>query len=688
MMRSVTLLTLFLILLTGCTPSEQVQQKPHEGLQYPELRDFEIPEPEQFTFNGITFFLLQDDELPLINVNVLVNGGSWMDPGNKAGVATLTGRVMRSGGSAQFPEEELNELLENRAASMETRFGLTTGSASMNVLKDDFDELLPVFVDLLKNPLFPQERVDLAKTQQRTAISRRNEEGSNVATREFRSLIYGAESVYARNIEYATLNNITREDLVEFHKSTYQGSNMMVGIVGDFDPDAIRSQLEETFGILDEGEPVETELPDVEYEFEEGLFFAHKGDMNQSQIRLGHIGGYRDNPDYAALQVMNQILSGGFSGRLMREVRTDQGLAYSVYGSYSSNVRYPGVFYAGLSTAAETTKEALDATLYQIQRLQNEPVTEQELEETKERIFNRIIFRYDSYSRILSERMNNFNLGLPEDSFEKYIEQVREVTVDDIHRVANEYLQSDKVKILIVGNRDLIEDQLDALGPYEEVDISIPRPAAERAAVEGDTEAGREWLSKMASAILDGETGHITLEMEGTQYMQTPQGEMELNILSEISFPDAITLEVSTPMGTQVLEVTDGQGVVKMGGQEQQLPESMVESILGELKRDPVNIALNAHHIEAHMMDSEEENRTKLYLGGDYDLTLLLDSELYLPLEISYTEFDPDQGEDVSVTLKLTDWNASDGIRVAYDQKRYSDGELVNETVYTGHRKR
>lgn len=170
--------------------------------------------------------------------------------------------------------------------------------------------------------------------------------------------------------------------------------------------------------------------------------------------------------------------------------------------------------------------------------------------------------------------------------------------------------------------------------------------------------------------------------------MQTPQGEMELNILSEISFPDAITLEVSTPMGTQVLEVTDGQGVVKMGGQEQQLPESMVESILGELKRDPVNIALNAHHIEAHKMESEEENRTKLYLGGDYDLTLLLDSELYLPLEISYAEFDPDQGEDVSVTLKLTDWNASDGIRVAYDQKRYSDGELVNETVYTGHRKR
>ena len=674
-----------LLLLAGCGSSEQTMQPPHEGIEFPEPKAFTVPDVERFSYNGIEFFLLQDDELPLVNVRVLVNGGSWMDPEDKVGLASLTGTVMRSGGSHQYPMEELNELLENRAASMETGFDLTTGSAGMNVLREDFDELLPVFADLLNDPLLPEERLDLAKTQQRTAISRRNEEASNVASREFRKLIYGPESVYARTTEYATLANITRDDLAAFHREVYQGSNMLVGVIGDFDSDEIRGKLEAAFDVFEAGEPVEMELPEVDYEFEEGLYFAHKGDMNQSQIRMGHIGGYRDNPDYAALQVMNQILSGGFSGRLMQEVRTDQGLAYGVYGNYSSNVRYPGVFFTGLSTAAETTREALESTMHEIRRLQDERVTRQELEETKERIFNRIVFRYDSFSRILSEQMSNYNLGLPEDAFDQYIEEVQAVTVDDIYRVANEYMQPDNMKLLIVGNRDLIGDQLDELGGYEEVDISIPRPAAERAAVEGDPEAGRMWIERMAGAILEDGAEPDVLHLQGTQHMQTPQGEMALEIRSQTTLPDAITMELSSPMGSQVLEVANGQGVVRMGGQEQQLPPHMTESILSELKRDPLNIALNVQELEAVLLDSDDEEDITLYIGGDYDMTIRIDSANNLPYEMAYTDFDQNEGREVDMRLKLDDWNEKDGVRVAYEQRRYADGELVSRTVYSEH---
>ena len=683
-MRQLSVFLLLLVLLGGCGSSVPALQNPVEGLEFPEPRTFTTPEVERFTYNGIEFFLLQDQELPLVNVNVIVNGGSWREPGDKTGLAWITGNVLRAGGSEQYPDEDLNELLEARAASMETSFGLSNGSARMNVLKEDFDDLLPVFTDLLKNPLFPQERIDLAKTQQRTAISRRNEDAASVAAREFRKLIYGPESEYARSIEYATLANITREDIVAFHEKTYQASNLLVGVIGDFDPAALRTQLEEAFGIFDEGEPVDMDLPEVDYEFEPGLYFAHKGDMNQSQIRMGHIGGYRDNPDYAALQVMNQILSGGFSGRLFREVRTDQGLAYGVFGTYSSNVRYPGMFFAGLSTAAENTQEAYEATLAQIRRLQDERVSQQELDETRERMFNRIIFRYDSYARILSEQISNYNLGLPEDAFEQYVEQVRLVTVDDIHRVANEYLQPDNMKVLIVGNRDLIDDQLAEMGPYQEIDIAIPRPGAERAAVEGDAQAGREWMQKVAEAMIEDGTEVGTLVMKGTQYVQTPQGEMSLQVTTRTRFPDAMTMEIATPMGSQVIELSDGSGVVRMGGQEQPLPSDFVASMLDEIKRNPLYLAMTADLLEVALIESSDDIKT-IHIGGEYDLTMNVSTRDQLPVEISYSQFEPQQGRDVEVTIVLGDWTWSDGVRMAYDQKRYSDGQLDSRSQVSEH---
>jgi zinc protease len=685
MMRQLFLLLLLLVLLGACGTSSPALKSPMEGLEFPEPKSFTIPEVERFSYNGIEFFLLRDQELPLITVNTLINGGSWLEPVEKTGLASITGTVLRSGGSHQYPEEELNELLEFRAASMETSFGLSNGSARLDVLREDFGELLPIYTDLLKNPLFPQERIDLAKTQRRTAISRRNEDASSVAGREFRKLIYGPESVYARVVEYATLDNISREDIIAFHGEVFKGSNMLVGVIGDFDPETIRAQLQEAFGVFEEGEPVDMEMPDVDYEFEPGFFFAHKGDMNQSQIRMGHIGGYRDNPDYAALQVMNQILSGGFSGRLLQEVRTEQGLAYSVYGSYSSNVRYPGMFFTGLNTAAENTYEAYHATLHQIRRLQDERVTQQELDETRERMFNRIIFRYDSYSRILAEQMSNYNLGLPEDAFEQYIEQVRQVTVDDIYRVANEYLQPDKMKLLIVGNRNLIEDQLEQLGPYEEIDISIPRPGAERAAVDGDAEAGRKWMQKIAAAMIEDGTEFKTLVLKGTQYVQTPQGEMSLQVTSSITFPDAMTMEISTPMGSQVIEVAGGSGVVRMGGQEQPLPSAFVESMLEELKKDPVYLAMQADELPASLVGSNSST-VKIHIGGDVDVTLHVSTENMLPVEISYSQFDANQGRDVDVTVFLDEWTWSNGVRIAYDQKRYSDGEMASRTLVSEHR--
>lgn len=448
-----------------------------EQFDYPPINSFEMPEMEIFELdNGIRFYLVEDAELPLVRLNVMVRTGGVLVPDDKVGLHSVVGTVMRSGGSGDYPAAELNRLLEDRAAIMETSIGFTSGRATMNVLSDDLEMMLPVFVDLLVNPRFPRERIELAITQEETAVARRNDNQGAVASREFQRLIYGEDSRYARRVEYATLANISREDIVDFHASSFVGANMMIGVVGDFEQEAMREQLERTFGRIPRGQRTELEFPEVDYDFGSSIHFVDKPDVNQSYILMGHIGGMRDNPDYAALQVMNRVLSGGFSSRLMQVVRSELGLAYSVFGSYGSGQYFPGTFTAGVMTASESTAQAIEAVIGEIRRLRSEPVSGQELQQTLDEFLNSLVFQYTSRGDVLSERMEYDYAGMPPDTFERLVEEIRAVTVEDVHDVAREYLRPDALQILVVGNGDEIGNQLDAFGTVREIDITIPEP--------------------------------------------------------------------------------------------------------------------------------------------------------------------------------------------------------------------
>ncbi|MEX2334934.1 MAG: pitrilysin family protein [Pseudohongiella sp.] len=451
------------------------QERPWERFDYPAINNFDMPALEIFELdNGMRFYLVEDRELPLIDVNVMVRTGGVLVPDDKVGLQSLTGTVMRSGGSREYPGDALNELLEDRAAVMETSIGFSSGSARFNVLSDDFSDLLPVFVDLLRNPVFPDARVELAKTQQRSSIARRNDDQGAVAGREFQRLIYGQDSPYSRRIEYATLDNISRQDMLAFHQQAFVGRNMMVGVTGDFDMDEMKAWLSEAFSGIPAGEALTLEVPGVDYEFTPGIYFVDKSDVNQSYVLLGHIGGMRDNPDYAALQVMNRVLSGGFSSRLMQVVRSEMGLAYSVFGSYGSGIHFPGTFTAGVMTQSESTAEAIQAIIGQIERLQDEAITDEELAQTKDQFLNTLVFQYTSIASVLRERMSNDYAGLPPDTFERLVEEVSAVTVDDVQRVAREYLRPDALRILVVGNDAELGDQLEVFGDVNSIDISIP----------------------------------------------------------------------------------------------------------------------------------------------------------------------------------------------------------------------
>lgn len=471
------ILTLFMILLSVSA----MAQKRYDEIKYPELNNFEKATVEEFTLdNGITFYLVEDKELPLIRVNATVRTGGLLEPINKTGLAGLTGQVMREGGSVNHPDDQLNLLLEDKAAFMSTFIGFGSGGASMNILKEDFDELLPVFVDLVQNPAFPEDKIELAKTQAKSNISRRNDSQQNIAVREFQKLIYGEYMAYTTQREYATIDAITRDDMIEFHKQAFVGNNITIGVIGDFDTRDMKQKLEEAFGSLKSGSETNLIYPEVAYSYPSTVNLIDKPDVNQSFILVGHIGGLRDNPDYASLQLMNEILSGGFSGRLTQSVRSDLGLAYSVFGAYSSNINYPGFFYVGVMTKSSTTAEAIDAMLVEVEKLQDTPVPAEELSEAKDRFLNSLVFRYDSKNKILNERISNEYNGLPQNYFDQYVEELKKVSSEDIRRVAKQYLKPESVQILVVGNASEIGDQLTKYGAVNNVDISIPLPESDK----------------------------------------------------------------------------------------------------------------------------------------------------------------------------------------------------------------
>ena len=687
MLKRISLLCLALIL----TSSALSAQKKYDKIKYPELNNFQVPEVETYTAdNGITYYLMEDTELPLIELRVNIKTGGVLVPADKEGLASITGTVIRSGGTESIPADSLNILLENKAANMETGIGFTSGSAWMNVLEEDFEDLLPIFIDLLSNPAFPEDKIELAKTQTKSSISRRNDNSQSVGVREFQKLIYGPESVYARTTEYATINNITREDIVNFHKDHFVAENMMVGVVGDFDASEMKETLEEAFNNIPSGEETALEFPEVDYEQESTINFANKSDVNQSFILMGHLGGMRDNPDYPQIQVMNRVLSGGFSGRLMQVIRTEMGLAYSAFGQYSMNSFYPGFFFAGVSTKSSTTAEAIDAVIEQIRRLQNEPITNKELQDTKDQILNSSVFEYDSYEEVLSQQMSYDYRGLPGDAFDQYIEGVKNTTIEDVQRVAKEYLTPDYLQIMVVGNKDEIGDQLQKFGDVNEIDISIPEPESDEPVVDGDAAKGQEWLDKMAAALIEPGSDVVSIQEESVITQKTQMGDMDIQNSSITNYVDYSTeRNLNTPQGQMTMSFKDGSGTMQMAGQERQLPPQMAQPMLNEMKRNYLSIAINHEDIQAEYLGDEtvdgEDYAVVRMTNDQVKVTYLLDQETGLPYLSRYSEMNPQTGQRQEAKSIYSDWTEAGGVTYAYSVVTYVDDQVAAELTVESH---
>jgi zinc protease len=399
----------------------------------------------------MVIFLQEDHELPLIDGSARIRGGSVNEPASKTGLMDIYGEVWRTGGTKTQTGDQLDDFLEVRAAKVETGSGPDSTTISFSCLKADLDDVFKAFVDVLQNPEFRADKIDLAQKEEGDGISRRNDDVSEIAHRESVKLAYGPDNPYARVPEYATVAAITRQDLIDWHGHYVHPNNIILGISGDFDSAAMEARLRAAFDSWPKGPAVAKN--EIQYSpAKPGYYLVPKDDVNQSTIHMVGLGTTRDNPDYYAISVFNEAFGGGFSSRLFNDIRTKRGLAYNVGGGIGTNFGHPGILQVGMGTKSQTTIEAIQAVREDIDNLARQPITDEEIQHAKDAILNAFIFRLDSPDKILAERITYEYYGYPPDWLDKYQAEIKKVTKEDVNRVAAKYLHKDQLAVLVVGN--------------------------------------------------------------------------------------------------------------------------------------------------------------------------------------------------------------------------------------------
>jgi zinc protease len=458
------------------------QEKPWERIPVPKLHEFNPHQPKRIELkNGIVLFLEEDHELPFVSGSVLIPGGSRDVAPAKAGLISLYAQAWRTSGTAKIDGDALDDLLEAKAAHIETEGDEDSTAVSWDSLKGDADQVFALAMDLLLHPKFNAEKLQLAQQQDATGIVRRNDDESGIAEREGEKLVYGVNSPYTRQPELATIGAVTLDDLKEWHDRTVGGKlgggKLIVGVSGDFDPVAMEAKLRAAFEPLPPAKP-EPARHDVFAGPKAGAYFIDKEDVNQSNVEILGIGIDRHNPDLPAIVVMNEILGGGFASRLFQKVRTELGLAYAAGGGISFDYDHPGTFRVEVLTKSASTVEATKAAFTEIASLTSTPFTQEELDRGKDNLLSSFLFRYDTREKVLAEQERLEFYGYPADYLTTYKAALERVTLADLDRVAKKYIHPDDYAVLVVGNGPEIKPGLDELkkGPVQPIDITIPQP--------------------------------------------------------------------------------------------------------------------------------------------------------------------------------------------------------------------
>lgn len=461
-LRSIGVILILLALgcVVGCAP--RLPRHPAD-LTYPTL-DFTLPEVETLVLdNGLRLYLKQDAELPLVQITALIGAGAITIPEQKTGFDGLFGSTWRSGGAGDRSPEALDEFLDHLAANLSASMGPYTSQLDLSLRTQDLAQGIAVLADLLRRPRFAPERLELARLQAQEQVRRQNDSPGAISRRLLMAALYPGNFL-GYTPTHATLEAISRQDLIDFQQTYFAPNTLWMAISGDFDRDALLQLLQQNFGDWTRREVPTQPLPEVSRPRAGSIQVADK-DLPQTTVVIGDIGLTKDHPDQYAVQIFNDILGGGgFNSRMMREIRSNRGLAYSAYSYFQIGRRLPGPFVAGTETKNASVVPVIKLTRDIMSELQNTPVTQEELQRSKESQINSFVFGFENTHSVVNRQMTLAFFGYPDDYLARYRDRIAMVTADDVQRVAREFIDLSRQQLVLVGGYDEFGPQLAEIG--------------------------------------------------------------------------------------------------------------------------------------------------------------------------------------------------------------------------------
>jgi zinc protease len=625
----------------------------YKDLKFSPLPPLKLPEPEIFTLpNGLKVYMLEDHELPIVSGTAIVRTGNLFDPSDKRGLAELTGSVLRAGGTKSKTGDQIDVQLENIAASVESSIGESSGSMSFSCLKENTDEVMGVFHDLMTAPEFRQEKVDLAKMQLRSAISRRNDDPNGILSREFASIVYGRDNSYGWDINYEHVNRIQRQDLIDFYRRYYFPANIVMGIYGDFSTADMKARLAKLFDDWNYRQPAVPKFPEVTAKPAPGVFLAEKSDVTQTFFDIGHLGGILRDKDFPALAVAADILGGGFSSRLFQRVRTKLGYAYSIGSSWGANYDHPGLFAISGSTQSRYTVATIKASLEELNRIRTSEVTDAELRTAKDTVLNGFVFFFDRPSKTLNRMLVYAYYGYPKDFIFDYQKALGAVTKADVLRVAQKYFQPKDLTIVAVGNPNDFETPITELGmQVHKIDLTIPEEAKPSAARQA---SGKPLLDRVRTALGGVEklasirdidlTADVDLQPPGGGAMKGKQHTFYL-------LPSSMRQDLDLPIARHTVfrDGTSGWLAMSQGARAMSPPET--KQVQGEMFRILYRLA------GSEQVNMVGDNMLE-FSDGQNTARLRVNPETSLPVKLTYE----------AVEETFLGWRDVNGIKVPFER--------------------
>lgn len=406
--------------------------------------------------NGTPVFMASSNEFPLVTITLSFKGGEYMELDGQAGLAAMTGAMMRSGGSSMMSPSDLDEEFDFMAANVSVGIGDRTAIASLNSLTSNLDDAFELFMDMVLRPRFDSDRLEVLRGQRLENIKTRDDDGLQIAIREIGFLMWGEDHFEARQPTKTSLEGISVEEMKAFHALIFNPSNLMVSVTGDFDQAEMLSFLENAFQGWEAGESSPA-VPIPTHTFKPGVYYYEK-DQPQVQVLIGHRGVQRDDPNAVGVEVMNDILGGsGFTSRITNTVRTREGLAYTAGSVMRSSVEYPGIFMSYFFTKTPTTALATRLVFNEIDIIQKETASTEELDTIKNNIIETFPRTFESKGAMMNLFMSDERTGRSADHWQTYRDRVGNIDADEVQRMANEYLHPEDAVILIVGPWDKIK---------------------------------------------------------------------------------------------------------------------------------------------------------------------------------------------------------------------------------------